>query len=71
MGKIRKLAARFGGIAGLARALGHKNASTVQGWVERNRVPTWHVQDIMDAAAARGIKVELLEVVTFRDILDE
>lgn len=55
----------------MARALGHKNASTVQGWVERNRVPTWHVEAIQEAARERGIKVGLMEIVSFREIIDE
>lgn len=30
---------RFGGLTPLARALGHKHASTVQGWQETGRIP--------------------------------
>lgn len=37
-----------GGIRPVARKLGHRNHTTVQGWVERNRIP----DDARDAVLA-------------------
>lgn len=45
---------RFGGIWPLSRKLGHENASTVQGWKERGRIPDAHWPVIERAAAAEG-----------------
>ncbi|MBO9624139.1 MAG: hypothetical protein J7500_15635 [Sphingomonas sp.] len=36
-----------GGIRPLARALGHKNHTTVQGWWERNNIPEEHLPSVV------------------------
>lgn len=36
-----------GGIRAVARKLGHTNHTTVQGWVERNRIPDRHRAAVM------------------------
>jgi hypothetical protein len=46
---------RFGGIAALARALGHRNSSTVQGWKERGVIPIRQIENVLAAARARGV----------------
>lgn len=42
---------RFGSIAATARALGHRNPSTVQGWKERGSVPVQQFQRLIEAGA--------------------
>lgn len=50
---------KFGGINAMARALGHKNASTVQGWKDRGTIPAKQHQPVWEAAQARGIEISL------------
>lgn len=46
------LIGRFGGIAATAKALGHRNSSTVQGWKERGTVPLRQFQQMIEAGAS-------------------
>lgn len=48
---------RFGGIRKLATLLGHKNASTVQGWKERGSIPDRHKAKVIAAAQSAGINL--------------
>lgn len=48
---------RFGGVRALAKALGHKNASTVQGWYERACIPTRRQSEILGLAAKTGTRL--------------
>lgn len=36
-----------GGIRPVARKLGHRNHTTVQGWVDRNRIPERHREAVL------------------------
>lgn len=45
----------FGGIRPLARALGHKNATTVQAWAEKGKIPTWRWHEVLKAARAKRL----------------
>lgn len=47
---------RFGGIASLARALGHRHRSTVQGWGEEGRIPMARWPDIERVALTQGFQ---------------
>lgn len=38
---------RLGGIRPVARKLGHRNHTTVQGWLERNRIPEWRKPEVL------------------------
>jgi hypothetical protein len=57
--------AKFGGMTGTARALSTDDkqfaVSTVQGWVERGRIPQDHWQRLMDAAKARDIELKVAD----------
>ena len=57
MTPAEKIIERFGGIAALARALGHKQPSTVQGWKERGFIPARRQALVL--AAARDQYIEL------------
>ncbi len=48
---------KFGGINPLARALGHKNASTVQGWKERGFIPSRQQALVLRAAKDNDIEL--------------
>lgn len=61
MKQAERIINKFGGINPMARALGHQNASTVQGWNERGFIPAKQHQAIWDAARRMGIKIELHE----------
>lgn len=41
----------------MARSLGHKNPTTVQGWKESGRIPHWRFHEIEQAAKANNIDV--------------
>jgi len=45
----------LGGVNAAARLLGHKNASTVQGWKQRGFVPGNRQLEVLEAAKAAGI----------------
>lgn len=47
----------FGGIAAMSRALNHKHVTTVAGWQERGRIPTWRHTEIVEAGKRLGIDV--------------
>ncbi len=49
--------AKFGGIHSTARALGHKNPTTVQGWKERGVIPARQQAAVLAAAAELGIEM--------------
>ncbi|WP_155738123.1 carph-isopro domain-containing protein [Sphingobium yanoikuyae] len=55
MADHRTIIRDLGGIRGLARRLGHKHHTTVQGWWERNNIPTERMEEVL-AAASRPTK---------------
>jgi hypothetical protein len=57
--QARKIITKFGGVYPLARALGHKNPTTVQGWLTRGFVPPRQHERIWDAAKRDGIDLSL------------
>lgn len=52
MGKslAEKVITSFGGVSALAKALGHKNVTTVDGWKRSGRIPEWRRHEIIEAA---------------------
>ena len=46
---------KFGGLTALARLLGHKHPSTVQGWAQRGIIPARRQHELLDLAKERGI----------------
>jgi hypothetical protein len=45
----------FGGVSKLAKALGHRNVTTVDGWKRSGRIPDWRKFEICQAAELAGI----------------
>lgn len=52
-----RVIAAFGGLSATARALGHRNVTTVDGWKRSGRIPHWRKLEI--AAAAKRENIEL------------
>ena len=48
---------RFGGISALARALGHKHPTTVQGWKDRGVIPARQQAVVLKAAQREEVKL--------------
>ena len=55
MSNARIIVARFGGIRSLARVLGHRNPTTVQGWVVRGYIPARRQQEVLEASRTAGV----------------
>lgn len=47
----------FGSVSKLAKALGHKNVTTVDSWKRKGRIPDWRKREIIDAAEREGIQL--------------
>jgi len=54
---------RFGGIRKMARKLGHRNHTTVQGWADSGVIPAQRQREILDAAKALGVRVAAHELI--------
>lgn len=50
---------KFGGLRALATALGHKHVSTVQGWRDRETIPSRRIPEIMQAGKEQGVDLSL------------
>jgi hypothetical protein len=61
MTHAERIIEKFGGINAMARILGHRNPSTVQGWKERGVIPSKQHQAIWQAARGNGIPIDLSE----------
>ena len=55
MTQAERIIERFGGITRLAKALGHRHPTTVQGWKNSGYIPARRQQAVLDAAAHEGV----------------
>jgi len=55
MNQAMKIIQRFGGVTRLARALGHRHTTTVDGWRRRGWIPGPQQQGVLDKARELGI----------------
>ena len=55
MTQAERIIEKFGGLSALARALGHKHVTTVQGWNERGYIPARQQADVLKAAERENI----------------
>jgi hypothetical protein len=55
---VAEIVGRFGTQGRLARALGHVNATTVNGWVTRGNIPSAQIPSVLAAAERLHIKLE-------------
>ncbi len=58
---ISDIIERLGGLTELAKALGHKNPTTVQGWKVRDTIPIRHIPAVIEAGKAKGVDLELAD----------
>lgn len=57
LSQAARIVAKFGGLTATSKALGHKNPTTVQGWVERGYIPSRRHDELL--AAAKRSNVDL------------
>jgi len=55
---------KLGGINAAARILGHRNPSTVQGWLKRGFVPGRRPSEVLRRAREAGIAIDKTDFVT-------
>lgn len=60
---IRPVLTRLGGISAVARALNHKNVTTVQGWWDRDVIPARRQREVLDLANRLGERVDPIEII--------
>ena len=63
--------AKFGGMSALARALGHRNPTTVQGWKQRGFVPARRQGEVLEAARTQGIDLSPAEFLAAAEVAAE
>ena len=54
-GYVDRIISRFGGLAPMARALGHRHPTTVQGWKARGVIPARQQSQVLEAARRSGV----------------
>lgn len=54
---VETIISKFGGLRAMAKALGHKHPTTVQGWKVSGRIPSWRMAEIREAANIAGIEL--------------
>ncbi len=54
---IRNTISALGGISAVARGLGHRNVTTVQGWWDREVIPAQRQRSVLDLACSLGIAI--------------
>jgi hypothetical protein len=62
MRTIKQIIGDLGGMRTVARALGHSNHTTVQGWMERDSVPVQHWSALVQLAQEQGKELTLREL---------
>lgn len=54
---VREIISLFGGLKKMAAALGHKNHSTIYGWVRSGKIPSWRDAELRTAAMECHVKI--------------
>ena len=62
---------KFGGVRALARTLGHKHPSTVQGWRDSGIIPAQRQRELLDLAEAMGIALQAEELIPPTAVTDD
>lgn len=60
---IRPILTELGGITAVARGLRHRNVSTVQGWWDRDTIPSRRQREVLDLATALGKTVSAEDLI--------
>lgn len=53
---VEEIIGEFGGLTEMSRKLGHQHPTTVQGWKNSGRIPSWRAPEIRDAATRLGLE---------------
>jgi hypothetical protein len=59
--QAKKIIDKFGGVYPLSRALGHRNPTTVQGWLSRGFIPPRQHEPIWEAAKRESVELSLAD----------
>jgi len=59
--QAKRIIQKFGGVYPMARALGHKNPTTVQGWLNRGFIPPRQHNGVWEAAQRGGVDLNLAD----------
>ncbi|WP_434603749.1 carph-isopro domain-containing protein [Acetobacter oryzoeni] len=54
---VREIVSLFGGLTKMASMMGHKNHSTIYGWVRAGKIPSWRDAELKEAAEKNGIHI--------------
>ncbi|WP_395494525.1 carph-isopro domain-containing protein [Acetobacter sp. KSO5] len=54
---VKEIVSLFGGLKRMAAIMGHKNHSTIYGWVRAQRIPAWRDAELKKAAGDNGIQI--------------
>ncbi|MBL8844763.1 MAG: hypothetical protein JNN24_03235 [Hyphomicrobium zavarzinii] len=57
LSQAQHVIAKLGGVNAAARLLGHRNASTVQGWLERGTIPVRRHPEVLEKAQGAGVQL--------------
>lgn len=58
MNVAEKVVEKFGGKKALQNALGHKNPTTIAGWIERKIIPAHRQIELLKLAKKQGIELK-------------
>lgn len=64
---IRNAITKLGGIPAVARGLGHRNVTTVQGWWDRDTIPARRQPEVLGLAVALGLPLDPVEIIPGQD----
>ena len=56
--QAENIISKLGGITAAARVLGHRNPTTVQGWMERGFIPAHRQEEVLIGARGAGIDLQ-------------
>lgn len=68
MSPVPRTIERLGGLRALAKALGHRNCTTVQGWKERGVIPSRQIAAVIKVGLSCGIELGLTDFIPAADI---
>lgn len=69
MTQAERVISKFGTIAALQQALGHKHQSTVQHWKNSGYIPGWRIKEVLQAARDTGVPLTIEDF--FADFVDD
>lgn len=62
-GPIKIAIRKLGGLTSVARGLGHRNVTTVQGWWDRGVIPAHRQRAVLDLAVRIGVDISAEDII--------